>query len=564
MRYREAIERLGRARWQGGFDASLLPLHQALYRECEDWIAEAGPDPRHGFIIIIPVADRPRQLEGCLDSLLELCRLYGYGGRGGDGYFSKVQVLLADDSTLPENRQAQRQLAARFDWLGLRSHYFGPGEQQALLDGLEREQAEGLARVIGPLNRDLGHQGASITRNLAYLKLAELCVGADDPLCWFIDSDQTFQVRLDSPAGTRDEYALNYLAELDRLFRDTDVLVATGKVVGDPPVSPAVMAGKLLRDVAGFLDDLASQPAAGPCGFHRATPAGADQADYHDMADLFGFTKDPEAFRYRCPLTGAHDQRDCLRQFAQRIQGFFDGEHPTRGTCYRPEGLPAPARTVYTGNYVLRPQCLNWFIPLAPLKLRMAGPLLGRLLQAELGGRFVTVNLPLLHRRTLAETGQAECRPGVARARQGIDLGGEFERQFYGDLALFTVERLIAQGYPATGLYQERIRDYLEQTARALLWRYQTQQADTLSWLGRVRGALADGGGWWSQESGLEEAKQVLARFCDDLGFNFATDAPGFRLIGDEGHRARRLGAIARALLEYPADRLAWRRLIER
>ena len=72
----------------------------------------------------------------------------------------------------------------------------------------------------------------------------------------------------------------------------------------------------------------------------------------------------------------------------------------------------------------------------------MSGPTLGRLVKAELGPRFVSANLPMLHKRTVESGGQSEFRPGIETAREVIDMSGEFERQFYGDVMLFTIERL--------------------------------------------------------------------------------------------------------------------------
>jgi hypothetical protein len=59
-----------------------------------------------------------------------------------------------------------------------------------------------------------------------------------------------------------------------------------------------------------------------------------------------------------------------------------------------------------------------------------------------------SANLPMLHTRTLDATGEAEFRPGVVTHADSIDLTDEFERQFVGDVMLFTVERLTAQDFP--------------------------------------------------------------------------------------------------------------------
>jgi len=49
--------------------------------------------------------------------------------------------------------------------------------------------------------------------------------------------------------------------------------------------------------------------------------------------------------------------------------------------------------------------------PVRHLRLRMSGPTAGRLIQAEIGDRFASANLPMLHRRTAADDVQDEFRP---------------------------------------------------------------------------------------------------------------------------------------------------------
>ena len=64
---------------------------------------------------------------------------------------------------------------------------------------------------------------------------------------------------------------------------------------------------------------------------------------------------------------------------------------------------------------LLTPATLRSFIPFAGLQLRIAGPVLGRLVQAGSGPAFASANLPLLHKRTEEQTGQSEFRPGIDR-----------------------------------------------------------------------------------------------------------------------------------------------------
>ena len=268
-------------------------------------------------------------------------------------------------------------------------------------------------------------------RNITYLLLRRMAEEDDRLLFLFLDSDQEFRVLQCAGQGNRELLALNYFHHLDRIFSSGSVTLLTGKVVGDPPVAPAVMAGNFLEDVIAFLHELRGGQAHAACQFHGEAAGAGQDAAYHDMADLFGFAPAAQPHRYHCRLPGTHDQLAVLDDFARRLDRFFDGEHPTRVTCheYTPAGESVtPARTVYTGNYVLNAQGLRYFIPFAHLRLRMAGPVLGRIARAELGDGFVSANLPLLHKRTLEELGESEFRPGVERQEGWVDLSREFER----------------------------------------------------------------------------------------------------------------------------------------
>ena len=403
------------------FDAGEINLYHQAFRELEALIASTGRDDRHSFVITIPVADRPRHLEACLNSLLELCRTFGYGGQS-NGRYCKVMVIIADDSKAPDNIDRHREIARQFDNLGLETLYFGMDEQLAQLDRLPDSVRRELTHIVGDIDRSkFYHKGPSILRNIVYLKLNDLRKTDDRQLFYFVDSDQEFKVKVCGRAADRDAYLINYLYQLDRMFSETQTRVMTGKVVGDPPVSPAVMAGTFLDDVRGFLEQIGDAAPDAPCPFHGQERPNDAGAAYHDMAGLFGFDTNQLLYNYRCTLAGEHDLADCLVDFASKLNRFFDGEHPTRLTYFDATEAVAqtrPARTVYTGNYVLRADALRYFVPFATLKLRMAGPVLGRIIQSEIDNSFVSANLPLLHKRTVRETGQAEFRPGIEKTAQ--------------------------------------------------------------------------------------------------------------------------------------------------
>lgn len=562
-RCRQSISCLEKAFSRHSPNEHWLTLYQSLFRLLESLISSESNRQRHQFVIVIPVADRPRHLENCLNSLVELCRTFQYGGVQNNR-FTKITVLIADDSKHTANIETNRAIAEACSNQGVQTLYFGIEQQLELLGQIPQSLLPELKGIFGDIDAHaFYHKGASITRNLTYLKLQRLYQHSEDKrLFYFIDSDQEFRVNPPSQHEEHDCYALNYFYWLDHIFTHTQTNILTGKVVGDPPVSPAVMAGNLLQDIIGFLDAICMNEPEQECSFH-ASSANATDAAYHDLADLFGFDTPADAFSYPCPITGRHDHIQCFTHLAQKINGFFDGEHPTRKSFYeyniRPETI-TPARTVYTGNFVCRPEGLNYFIPFAPLKLRMAGPVLGRLVKSEIKECFVSANLPMLHKRTIEETGQSEFRAGVDHRQALIDLSLEFERQFYGDVMLFSIEKMTASGFPAETVSKARITDIVNTTEKALLPKYLLKQDQIMDNLNRLKALLSDKRKWWNVNRApeIKQAMTEFNRFIANIEHNFGQDAAGYKTIQAADPRQERLDEIITAIANYSRDRDLW------
>jgi hypothetical protein len=559
--YDQAIPLLEDALWDSALASARVADCHALFAEMEGHIAAAGSDPRHRIVVVVPVADRPQHLRACLMSLAGAAQAFRYGTGNTQGP-GKLAVVIADDSRAAEHIAEHREIAAEIEQLGIETIYFGLEQQLAELDRLAACDRQALKNVIGSdAPEAFYHKGASIMRNITYLMLNRMAQRDAGSLFLFVDSDQEFHANTDTG---REIFTTNYFYHINRIFSQSPVEVLTGKVVGDPPVSPAVMAGTLLEDVFALLAEMAGCEADASCTFHRGS-TGNDGAAYHDMAKLFGFEQSGEAHRYPCSLHGPHDHAACLSGFAQRLNRFFDGEHPTRVTRYRHRDVQAsliPARTVYTGNYVLSPGALKYFIPFAGLKLRMAGPVLGRLVQASSGDAFVSANLPLLHRRTVAEAGSAEFRPGVDRSAQRVDLSGEFERQFFGDVMLFTVIDLVEQGYPGQLPAVEDIHAQVLATEARMRVHYAETRQHVLKRLGDLEGLLADPAYWWNGGA-YAQTHALFVQFVVSLHANFSEDAHGWQLIDDEAHREARRTAITDALATYRLDRQCWERVLQ-
>jgi len=554
--YDQAIPVLEAAMWESALAPARVADCHALFAEMEVHIAAAGDDPRHAFVVVVPVADRPQHLRACLESLAGAAQAFHYGA-------GKVMAVIADDSRDAANITENKTIAEAIRQAGVEVIYFGQDEQLAELDALAASERQALQKIIGTAAPDaFSHKGASITRNITYLMLNRMAQADKNRLFMFVDSDQEFHANTDT---SRRVFTTNYFYHIDRIFRESRAEVLTGKVVGDPPVSPAVMAGTLLEDVLAFLTEISGLEADTPCTFHRDTSSN-EGAAYHDMAVLFGFEHSGEAHRFQCRLQGPHNNAACLTGFADRLNHFFNGEHPTRVTPYQHtdvQGSVTAARTVYTGNYVLSPGALKYFIPFAGLQLRMAGPVLGRLVQASSGKNFVSANLPMLHRRSVEEKGGSGFRPGVDRSAPVVDLSGEFERQFFGDVMLFTVIDLVEQGYPGKLLLSADIRAQVMATENRMREQYMEMQQRVMTRLDDLEALLSDDGRWWNNDQ-YAGSRTRFGQFTAALRANFGTDARAWQLIDDEAHREARRAAIVDALSSYRLDRQSWEQALQK
>lgn len=140
-----------------------------------------------------------------------------------------------------------------------------------------------------------------------------------------------------------------------------------------------------------------------------------------------------------------------------------------------------------------------------------------------------------------------------------MDLAGEFERQYYGDVMLFAMEQLCAAGYPSTVPARARIAATVAATEASLRARYRARQARIADQVDALERFLEADGRWWHAWPGLGAALADFRRFVANMRRNFAQDAPAWRLIESDDHRGARLAAIVAAIDAYPGDRLVWR-----
>jgi len=560
--YEQCYPLLEQAMWSGEGDFhALLASYQALFREQESLIRQRGNDQRHRFILAIPIADRPPHLQACLESIYQLCTLFDYGGKAS-GVWDRIQVIVSEDSRDAANIRRHQALVAEYRQKGLQVVHFGLNEQYELLHTLPPQQRDQLGHLLTTQPRDRFYlKGQAANRNLSYLKFLQLTEDKANTLYYLVDSDQSFCVNRETASGEEAVYALNYFHAIDRIFRSTGTLMLTGKMVGDPPVSPSVMAANFLDDVTAFFARLAGLRGEENCQFHGHPVHKPGDAAYHDMAKLFGFEDGPTTYPYACRLAGAHDNGACLGDFAQRLNAFFFGEHLTRKTWFDyGSGFTqlSPARTIYPGNYIVNYAGLKYIIPFGHLRLRMSGPTAGRLIAAEIGPRFASFNMPNLHRRT-TEAGLADdFRPGVELARQGIDLSNEFERQFFGDLMLFSTEELVKRTDVSQPFAHDAVEQVINLKEAELLALYQQKHDAIVDRNRQLNDLVFNAGHWWLDSATLAEALQQVRAFIDNIDRNFGAHALAWRQIQSAEHRAARKRQIIEALMHYRAERDAW------
>ncbi|MBU1691863.1 MAG: hypothetical protein KJ958_07785 [Gammaproteobacteria bacterium] len=565
--YEQCYPMLEKAMWSAGSDfAPLLACYQALFREQEALIQQRPTDDRHHFILSIPVADRPPHLRACLESIYQVCALFNYGGNAS-GAWDKIRIIVAEDSRDENNIRRHIELVEEYRQKGLQVFHFGLTEQYELLQSLPRHQREQLGNLLTTQPRGKFYlKGQAANRNLSYLKFLQLTEDKNRTLYYLVDSDQSFCVNRKTGSGEEVVYALNYFHTIAKIFRTTDTLMLTGKMVGDPPVSPSVMAGNFLDDVTAFFTRLAKLAGDQACQFHGSLGPLAGDASYHDMAGLFGFENKPTTFPYPCRLEGEHDHGACLTDFARRLNAFFFGEHLTRKTWFSyGSGFAqlSPARTIYPGNYIVNYVGLKYIIPFGHLRLRMSGPTAGRLIAAEIRDRFASFNMPNLHRRTTEAGLDDDFRPGVELdgAQQSVDLSNEFERQFFGDLMLFSTEDLVNQADVNQPFAQDVIEVVIARKEAELLALYQQKHEAIVGKNRQLHELVFNAGHWWLRSPGLALALWQIQAFTDNIDHNFSEHSLAWRQIQSAEHRAQRKRQIVEALMNYRAERDAWDRL---
>jgi hypothetical protein len=145
-----------------------------------------------------------------------------------------------------------------------------------------------------------------------------------------------------------------------------------------------------------------------------------------------------------------------------------------------------------------------------------------------------------------------------AEAGRVIDLCDEFERQFHGDVMLFSMQQLTARGYPGTALDAAEIEATLCAMQHEMRAKYRDRQAVILDRLARLNSLLHDPAQWWQRRDDLAVARARFDAFAGNIEHNFGAASPCTAHIDDLARREDWRIRQSAAILDLHANRQRW------
>jgi hypothetical protein len=193
----------------------------------------------------------------------------------------------------------------------------------------------------------------------------------------------------------------------------------------------------------------------------------------------------------------------------------------------------------------------------------MAGPTLGRILRGKIREKFVSANLPLLHKRTGAEDHINEFRSGVIHKGDALDLSGEFLRQFWGDVMLFSVEAVSEIGYPEKLLRTSEIADSVKKVQERIWRTYIEHQTAAAEKVLKLRHLLSDPTRWWNGRPETKSSVSNLLTFVSLVERNFGPSSKAIKTLSDQIEDGSSTKKIMAALNSYYEDERTWNEFLK-
>lgn len=137
-------------------------------------------------------------------------------------------------------------------------------------------------------------------------------------------------------------------------------------------------------------------------------------------------------------------------------------------------------------------------------------------------------------------------------------MSDEFERQFFGDLMLFTVEKLVKSGVAIEAFSHQAISEAFATVEQELLKLYEDKHNKVRQKSHDLALLVNDEQLWWQQCPQTSDSVKQLQQFINNIQHNFGARSKAYQQIQSSQHRQKRVAQMLEALLNYRRDRDAW------
>ena len=142
------------------------------------------------------------------------------------------------------------------------------------------------------------------------------------------------------------------------------------------------------------------------------------------------------------------------------------------------------------------------------------------------------------------------------------DVSDEFERQFYGDVMLFSIQRLVEDGFPGARLSRRHVESTLQEVDAELRERYADKQAKIETRLAELSQCLHDPARWWHSATASTVAVPLFGAFIEGMRRNFGSDAASRSRIDSPQIKRQWHGQQAQAIVGLSDAHAVWQRAL--
>ena len=127
---------------------------------------------------------------------------------------------------------------------------------------------------------------------------------------------------------------------------------------------------------------------------------------------------------------------------------------------------------------------------------------------------------------------------------------------------LFSIEKLIAIGYPQHALGNELIAATLEETHASMLQQYNDKRVIIAEKLNLLKALFYAQKNWWNLSPEHAGAANKFNLFISNIEHNFGDKSAGYELINSTANKTKRYSGMIEGIACYANDRLFWAEIL--